>query len=305
MTKSEEKEEYKFIIAILAGTISFLYTSFSYIQNTAINIFEYSSLCALISLALIILIVYFIYFICKGFSMELKDEYHEKFKNIASKIYLINLLTCTIFLIILVIVIFIINIPLIYKTCLMFYIYMCFFILAISFIFYNWMWDKFKIGISLRNFIRNALKISIKQFGIIWISIMIIWIIFIMVLGFNTHQGNIELDMDKIYYKNDKQIPVLMKITGPDTPFTIVLYKEKSNNLIEIWSISNLGPSYFNDFKKTNFMSADSVVASSLGNGNYNIFINTTNLTTGYYQIKFSRQSNGKVSYESGFYLLN
>lgn len=304
MAKNEEKEEYKFVIAILAGTISFLYTSFSYIQNTAINIVEYSSLCALISLALIISIVYFIYFICKGFSIELKDEYHEIFKNIASKIYLMNFLTCTLFLIIVVIIIFVNNVVSIYKGSFIIIFSIGLFILLIIFRFCDWMLDKFKFEICLDGLIRNGIKISIKQFKIIWASILICWIILFFLIGFNSHLGNIELDMDKIYYKNDEQIPIMMKITGPDTHYSIRLYKDESINLIEKWNIS-LGADNIKYTEITNFMSVDSLVASSLGNGNYNIFINTTNLTTGYYQIKISRHSNGKDSYESGFYLLD
>ena len=58
-----------------------------------------------------------------------------------------------------------------------------------------------------------------------------------------------------------------MKITGPDTYFTIGLYHDNSNDLIQIWNIRNLGPNYFKDLKTTNFISSDSVVASSLGSG--------------------------------------
>lgn len=305
MAKNDENGEYKFVIAILAGTISFLYTSFSYIQNTAINAFEYLSLCALISLALIILIVYFIYFIFKGFSMELKGENHEQIKNIASKIYLINFFICATFLIILVVVLVIINSIVLFKNSLLFYTLMTISLTVFVLISIYCMSSKFQIDGDLDNFMIGALNITLTKILLIFAFIFILWVILFIFIGVQSHQGNIEFDMDKIYYKNDKQIPVLMKITGPDTYFTIGLYHDNSNDLIQIWNIRNLGPNYFKDLKTTNFISSDSAVASSLGSGKYNIFINTTNLTTGYYQIKCSRQSYGKDSYEYGFYLLD
>jgi len=103
---------YKFVIVILVGTLSFLYYSYIYIQNTALNIYEYFSLCLLASFAIILIIAYFIYFIIKGFSMELQGENHDKLENIATKIYLINLLIFTYIIILVITTIAIINLPL-------------------------------------------------------------------------------------------------------------------------------------------------------------------------------------------------
>ena len=301
MVENNENEEYKFVIAILAGTISLLYTLFNYIQNTAINKFEYVSLCVLISLALIILIGFFIYFIFKGFSMELKDENHEKFKNIASKIYLINFFIGTILLIVLITYLLIINIPQIYNISSGIYLLIVFTAILSIYILSAF------ILLSNSNYFISKLKILSIGIPVILLSVLGVFFLFFVVISItsNYHQGNIEFDMDKIFYKNDNQIPVLIKITGPDTSFTVILFNEKSNDLIEIWNITNLGPNYFTDSKQNNFISNDNVVVSLLGNGKYNIFINTTNLTTGYYQIKFSRQDFNKDSYESGFYLLD
>lgn len=304
MTINNESDGYNFIIVILAGTISFLYYSNDYIQNTALNIYEYSILCGLISLAIIILIAYFIYFIIKGFSMEVQDENYEKFKSIATKIHLINIVAFTFYIILLSLMFITIAIspfenPLI--NLLFTFLLLMFFVLLLHISIKK---KYIPIDDSSVDFLLKTLKISFRGLFKIIFFIIFLWVILLIGLNY-FYQGNIELEMNQIYYKNDNPIPVLFEVTGPDSQFEITLFNITSNNLTEMWTIKNLGRIYFNDSQKTVFISNDLLVASSLGNGKYNIFINTTNLPPGYYQLRCSRQKFDKNSEASGFYILD
>lgn len=146
----------------------------------------------------------------------------------------------------------------------------------------------------------KILKFSI--FLIIFIMIIIIsmfsWsVLFIGLLNSPFQfQGNIMIDMENIYYKNDTQIQVLIHVTGPNTGLSIELLKEQSNNLSRIAYIDYLEPQH-----NPKISSNKSLGGYTLDFGKYNVLINTTNLTTGYYVLKCERPEYGGT-YE-GFYI--
>jgi len=163
-----------------------------------------------------------------------------------------------------------------------------------------------KIVESILYFIENTLDISGKLILLILIFFVIFWFISLFYIMGSLYQGNIELEMDKIYYKDDKQIPVLIKVTGKDLVYDVTLFNITSDNLTEMGNITKIGPNYYKDLQKKDFFSNDLLMTSSLGDGRYIIFINTTNLNPGYYQLKFSSsQKLGKYSEASGFYILD
>ena len=60
------------------------------------------------------------------------------------------------------------------------------------------------------------------------------------------------------------------------------------------------------DVEKCNIESNDILIISYLGNGKYSVFINTINLTTGYYELTCLRKGYYEKTRESkSFYLLN
>ena len=125
-----------------------------------------------------------------------------------------------------------------------------------------------------------------------------------LVLG-SPLQGHVTIDMESIYCKNDAQIPVLIQVTGPNTDLFVFLYKEISNNLSQISYIGPIEPTFLEPEHDIEVISNNGLIGNSLGNGNYNVFINTTNLTTGYYEIACIRESYCKTCEVKGFYLLN
>jgi hypothetical protein len=115
--------------------------------------------------------------------------------------------------------------------------------------------------------------------------------------------GHNTIIMENVYYKNDMQIPITILITGPKTDLSIDLYKNDYNsNLIPIDKLQTLNPDH-NPDKIT--LSVNSILTgNALNNGKYNIFINTSNLTTGYYELTSSRNTLKSYSANS-FYLLD
>jgi len=222
--------------------------------------------------------------------MEIRGESHEKLITVASKIYLINFLILSTFLIIMIfsyiLFLFLENKHYIFATI--------FFILVMIFVYLNTPeLDK----------ILKELNLSGGKFKISIFIILFVWGFLFIYVEQSSYLGSIEIDMDKIYYKNNEPIPVLIKLTGPDSHLSVILFKEESNDLISLWEIKNFGQNYVTS-DETNYEYNDYVLASSLGNGKYTIYINTANLTSGYYQLKCSRQ-NYKGSSDSGFYLLD
>lgn len=111
-------------------------------------------------------------------------------------------------------------------------------------------------------------------------------------------QGYVTVDMENIYYKNDTQIPISIKVTGPNNGIFIKLYNVSGEyNLTQIDSIELKLKHNSNkiEFGKNSFL-----IGNSLNNGNYNVFINTTNMTGGYYELACLRNS----EHVKGFYLL-
>ncbi len=113
-------------------------------------------------------------------------------------------------------------------------------------------------------------------------------------------QGDAVIDMESINCGDDTQIPVFIKVTGLNTNILINLSKENSNHsLIGIDSIK-LDPIHNPD--KTSHGENLILVGNALGYGSYNVFINTTDLTVGYYELSCIRKDGYTVK---GFYILN
>ena len=113
-------------------------------------------------------------------------------------------------------------------------------------------------------------------------------------------QGDAVIDMECINCEGDAQIPVFIKVTGLNIDILINLSKENSDHsLTQIDSIK-LDPIHNPD--KTSHGENLILVGNALGYGSYNVFINTTDLTVGYYELSCIRKDGYAVK---GFYILN
>ena len=142
----------------------------------------------------------------------------------------------------------------------------------------------------------NPTSICFIIFGIIYILIIHL---FASVIIMSFMPGDVQIDIGNIHYKNDTQIPVFIQVTGPNTGLYVELLKEQSNNLSPIAYIDYLEPQHNLKFSSNNIL-----VGNTLDFGKYSVFINTTNLTTGYYELKCVCPGYSMWGTYESFYLL-
>lgn len=295
-TQPNETGGFRFAVTLLAASGTVFYSGYTYLQNTPIDPLWYGFVCGLIAVALILVGGLILYILIKGYSLEVKDsDQKEKFKNWASNIY------SMIFLMFIMLLVFV----------------LCLFVLVLlkikiaSFLFSVIFLISLMVGLVFVGIpFRKKLSKS-KSIDIVTIALMVgafVWVsLFVAVLCSPLH-GHVTVDMESIYYKNNAPIPVLIHLTGPNTGLSIALVKEESNhNLSKIDSIM-LKPEQNPD--KTE--SGKYLLGNALKYGTYIVFINATNLSAGYYELRYERavyKSQGGLKKEThgarGFYLLN
>ena len=110
--------------------------------------------------------------------------------------------------------------------------------------------------------------------------------------------GHITVDMENIYYKSDTHIPVQIQITGPNAALTVKLLQKNSSNLNKNYSIDRLGPQPDYKIEPNN-----TLTGYALGNGEYIVYINSSNLPTGYYKLYCERPDYNQSYTAKVFYL--
>lgn len=287
MGDCEKTEGFKFAIVMLATLVGFLHTVFDYFQNSSIDENLYHFITQQISFGMTISIFLIIYIISNGFSLEMiqSSKIKKRIDNFSSIIYLATIIAYLWFLVLgITIYMFEFEIntyPLLEKI-----IGLILFIILLIFTLY----------VVQENDLIKDVTVYILFIGII-IGI------FLFAPVSNSFQGNILIDMDNIYLKNDSIIPVNIKVTGLDSGLSIYLSKEKlNNNLTYIDSINYLESSH--NSNKISLSEKSFISANALKNGNYNVFINTTNFSHGYYELTVECYNSDKVDIKS-FYLLN
>lgn len=156
--------------------------------------------------------------------------------------------------------------------------------------------------ITLWTYYKNIDIYNIKVY-IIFILLIIIFLFIIAIsmlyqLIFVFFQGHIKIKMNDIYYKKSSQIPVSIEITGVNDELLIKLRKSSVDKVIPIGNIT-LGPNL-----KDEDISGNNLIGNGFYSGIYYIFINTTIMTEGYYELVCSR-SIDKYPYGKSFYLMN
>ena len=290
--QSNETGGFRFAVTLLVAFGTVFYAGYTYLQNTPVDPLWYEFVCGLIAVALISVGGLILYILIKGYSLEVKDSNQkEKFKNWASNIY------SMIFLMFIILLVFV----------------LCLFVLVLlkikitSFSFLVIFLISFTVGLVWLRPEKNPSKSSNIVTGVLIVGVFG-WILLFVAVSCSPLQGHVTVDMESVYYKNNAPIPVLIHITGPNTGLSISLAKEESNhNLSQIDSIM-LKPEHNPD--KTE--SGKYLVGNALNYGTYTVFINATNLSAGYYELRYERavyKSQGELKKEThgarGFYLLN
>lgn len=299
LRKIDEKTDgHKFAITFSAAILGFIYSLFNYTKNTAIDKDFYLFICEILSMGVLTLFIFFIYFIIKGYSMEEKNRKRDHLNMVASYFFRAGISFFVIMLLFNILFFF----AIFSESRLMSVTYILLVIIFMYVVVIEW--TVFKDHFNPKSKRGDVLKFVLNLFIYMCVIMIIIYYIFPIVVNIfyiSPLQGHVTIEMQSVYYKSNLELPALIWITGLDTGLNISLLKEASGNLSEITNIS-LGPGSIDKYIKTN----NYILANGLGNGKYNIFINTTNLYPGYYELRGERKY--EISNKSdvkGFFLLN
>jgi len=282
----EKTDGFKFAVTLLAAFGVVLLKVYTYFQDTAVDEYLYIFIVRILSWAVIILLFLLIYIFLKGYYFEI---YHPLVGDLARMMYEMAFLLFFSLLI---------NGGLLYLTETNLPLTVGIIIQVIIFIALAIIITRFGMKAQVHGRWSCAL-----EFGTFLFLLLICWIVLFPVLftalSNSPLQGDVAIDMDRLYCENGAQIPVSIKVTGMNTALLINLSKENyDHTLTQIDSI-RLEPIHNPD--KTASGENLVLVGNALDYGNYNVFINTTNLTVGYYELVCLR----KYEHVKGFYILN
>ena len=288
MSQSNEAEGFKFAVTLLVAIVTILYAIYNHLQNAPVEPQWYVLVCGFYSIGLILILGLIVYILTKGYSLEVKDTDHKKFlEKWASRFYL------SIFLVSIMLLVFVLGMVLVSflnlknPIALIFMLFFAFVSVLVGIAFLLPVLRK-----------HHKKEIYISLIAITFFYFIIIWASLVQPIIFSPLQGHITVDMESIYYKNEAPIAVLIRVTGQNTDLVTLLFEEESNNFTLIDSIIlNTGP-------HLSKVSGEFLVGDALDYGTYNVFINTTNLSEGYYELECLRWQFEKTN-RRGFYLLN
>ena len=289
-----------FAVTLLAALGTILYMLYIYSQNTSIDPSVYWLVCSLFPVALTLIGGLLLYILIKGFSLEVSEpNLKETLVIWASRLYLGVFLMC-ILLFVLFVSLFL-GIIVFQAGLWGVYIWGVIIGLAIGFIIALFtMYLKFPL-------LGKKHILFLVGFHTLTFPLLLL----IPIVLFSPLQGHVTVGMNIICYKSDAEIPVLIQITGPDTNLSIYLLKEESDHSLYEYDSITLISGYYHS-NKTVSGNQSVLLGKAIGSGKYNVFINTTNLSMGYYELvctrhffpsKFSaKEFKGSAK---GFYLLN
>lgn len=335
---SEDDDGFNFAVTAITALIAFLSVIYYYFQNNAVADDLYGYVSLIVPIITISIIFFIAFIILLGISIKVEDA-KSKFKTLASILYFSAFSMFVMILLYLSSFIFLLKnldkiyiiIPFIFDI----------FLILLMVIFSKYLkkkftpFDLFLIAILLFallfliGYIIPAYYIAIYIIGSIIILITLLvysyiipgqyskWAPFVLSLvaisliafyllvpAFNFFvKGDVTIKMESIYSNNGAPIPVLIQITGPNTGLSINLSNRTFDyNLTYRDSIKNLNPTH----NSNNIAYGDNFIlyGNSLENGQYNVFINTTNLSEGYYEFMVNRTKYNDI-YIKSFYLLN
>jgi len=285
-------------ISILLATISLTYFAYIVFENFYVDYYWYIQLTGIITigfvLSLIGIICYYIKTYLQGFSGGNSRKYH-KFADHLISLYEFFISFCLFSLFVYFVVILL-------KLEFLTRIYQYNIIEFLIFIISNVIIISISIIIFKKEFILHS------TIFLIFYSLLIVAVFYLPLVQFSSNlypplQGQNTIIMENVYHKNDIQIPITIQITGPKTDLSINLSKKNSDfKLIQIDTLQTLNPDHNPDKITSGVHSI--LTGNALNDGGYNIFINTTNLTTGYYELTCSRNTLKSYSVNS-FYILD
>lgn len=324
MTYIENTEGFKFAVIAMTAVVAALIKVYEIIQNTAVELMTYIFLNFLITFLSFVFILFFFYIIIKGLSMEsLNIGHKENLNKLASEIYKLTFFLITLMIVLTILTILrytfnytniISNILFLFSLLVTYTIYLYIdrnnkfqrALLCINYIKYskirksiknfNTKYPKwFRIMVSIAPSPNDAVKI-LYSFLIFWFCLGFLFILYF--LPYVLLMGNVNIEMENQYYKNETFIPVSIKETGLITDQTIELSQAVDLDY-DLNQIDKITLKTKNNLNKIESGKNSTLIGVALGHGNYNVFINTSNLTNGFYVLAVS----GYKECIKGFYI--
>ena len=318
MAEKDENGGYKFAIAFLAASGSIFYATYNYLQNTPIREESFGSLCFALVCMLISIICFLISILIKGYLMDTKNDDITKILNKSAQVVYNSALVFFAISLIIYICIFLgisayrFFAALLQEVGIVFIVVFCvslfLSIITISLVYALVVYYRGEHR-SWSHFFHLFSIPVVKNVGVhrIGLGIIVVAVLFYGVVSYTPLHGHVTMDMESIYYKNNTPIPVSIQVTGPNTEIFVALYTKNSSNSSALVSVLvGMAPDLSDDVLKRKLHSNEVSVGSYMGNGKYCVFINTTNLPAGYYELICLRKYFWKETCEGkSFYLVN
>jgi len=298
--QSNGKESFRFAITLLVALGTVIYILYNYLQNNSVDYQMYLLICGVVFFALILAIFLLLYLLIEGYSLEVHDnpDLQKHLKDYASAFYL-SVLLMSVILLIAIVIFFVFNFFIQNKTFEIALLIMVSFVLILNILLYI-AWKK-----GSKKMWNIVLIVDTSFLSFIIISLILSNLFYITPL-----QGHLMIDMESIYHKNDAPIPVSIRTTGPSTNITVLLVFA-SNQTLEVEDEITLNP----DYPSSTTSLGKFLFGNTLGYGIYSVFINTTDLIPGYYELHCLRwlswktftvrRVSWKTSSARNFYLVN
>ncbi|WP_340819007.1 hypothetical protein [Methanolobus sp. WCC4] len=126
----------------------------------------------------------------------------------------------------------------------------------------------------------NSDDVNNKKVTISLINLILLFSLFIL-LNFNIPVSSIDLDMKSVYELDESPIPINVKINGLNGNLTVYLYKENEPSFVPVSSLK------FGSKEEYDTVENNILRGIYLGNGEYEFYINSTEMNVGYYALKF------------------
>lgn len=279
MRENEESGGFKFAIALLTAFGTIVFVSYNYFKNNAVSNNLYAIIVGVITALLTSSILLIAYIFVKGYSIEVQSPAKKTWENFASYIYQIVLWTGAITLLLIVGVYLVIIISSAWASVIIISFFMVFLVILTRF----------------KPFLIDLKKLVVS---ILILFSLIIWLYsYTPILSYM--QGHVTIEMNNIYYKNGEPIPLSIEVTGRNDKTSIELYQLNLTHPIATLELET----EHNSSKNLNRENS-TLIGNAFFSGKYYVFINTTELREGYYELVYTRPRDG-YKYGKSFYLLN
>lgn len=279
--KTSEGGSFNFAISLIIACVSVLYKMKNYAESNLLSRYMFMFLFFITMISTAVLLFIGLYIIFKALSLETMDyKIRKNRENVAKKFYLTafnSAFYCVIFAFIFTVFI-IIPEDLKPRTDVMLFMFFWGMVFFYS-LFQLEIFKPFFINIphnASKNDMKNYVKNNLKY---LYFCLVAVFLVTFVTLPFIT-SNHIVVALDSVYYKQDKQIPLDIFITGfPLSEVYVNLYHADSEPFGEIDSIK---------IQRSCIYQSAYLYSNYIDRGKFKVFINCSNLTEGYYVLSVS-----------------